>query len=356
MASVPKRNDPQKIVAIGFQFYKKCSLEAFFADSQVSFADSFDSVDVGSVVAVWGATPVPDFVKESCYVLRLEDGFIRSVGLGADLIQPVSWVVDTRGMYFDATQPSDIEFILEEFDFQDALLERAASLRERIVGTGLTKYNVGVGRWIRPTGVPQVLLALGQVETDASIKFGSPTIKTNLGLLQAIRKNHPDAYLVYKPHPDVVAGLRLQGDGEDEAYRFCDEIVTTVDLADMFNQVDEIHVLTSLAGFEALLRGRHVRCYGQPFYAGWGLTDDLAPVPRRTRHLGLDHLVAGALILYPRYMSLKSRAQITPEQAIDELLLARSVSGGQLPWWRRLFRPILQRIAQAEDKLRKECR
>ena len=36
--------------------------------------------------------------------------------------------------------------------------------------------------------------------------------------------------------------------------------------------VDEVHTLTSLTGFEALLRGIEVHAYGGPFYAGWGLT------------------------------------------------------------------------------------
>ena len=67
--------------------------------------------------------------------------------------------------------------------------------------------------------------------------------------------------------------------------------------------VDEVHVNTSLAGFEALLRGKAVTTYGVPFYAGWGLTRDLGPVPaRRTAKRSIDELVAAALLIYPRYL------------------------------------------------------
>jgi capsular polysaccharide export protein len=353
MRATQVSSDPEVLCAVGFPFYKKKTLKAFFAPHKVHFKKNFDAIAPGSAVAVWGATPVPQRISATCSILRLEDGFMRSVGLGADLIPPISWVADRQGMYFDATGPSDLEQILGEYDFPQSLLESAATLRQRIVAAGLTKYNVGRARWQRPPQALRVLLVLGQVETDASIKFGSPVIKTNLGFLKTVRQIYPDAYLVYKPHPDVEAGLRLPGEGEDQVRQYCDEIVNDADLTEMFEQVDEIHVLTSLSGFEALLRGKRVVCHGHPFYAGWGLTEDCTPIPRRTRRLSLDELVAGVLILYPRYMSLKTRLHITPEQAIEELLQVRADPYGQLPWWRRWFRPLLKRMAQAEDRLRK---
>lgn len=115
-------------------------------------------------------------------------------------------------------------------------------------------------------------------------------------------------------------------------------------MGDLLMAVDEVHVLTSLAGFEALLRGKSVTCYGQPFYSGWGLTLDVAPNLRRTRRLLLDELVAGALIEYPIYLSRYSDALVTPEQALDELLAWRAKSGSAEPWWREIFRMVLRRV------------
>ena len=51
-------------------------------------------------------------------------------------------------------------------------------------------------------------LVVGQVEDDRSIERGTADIKTNLGLLKAVRADHPDAYIIYKPHPDVETGNR----------------------------------------------------------------------------------------------------------------------------------------------------
>ena len=101
--------------------------------------------------------------------------------------------------------------------------------------------------------------------------------------------------------------------------QWCDEIVTDVPIHALFDEVDALEVLTSLAGFEALLRGKPVVCHGSPFYAGWGLTEDLVAHPRRNRRLSLDELVAGALIVYPTYVSRTTGAFTTPERALYEL-------------------------------------
>ena len=135
------------------------------------------------------------------------------------------------------------------------------------------------------------MLVPGQVESDASIRFGAPGISRNIDLLRAVRASRPDAHIVYKPHPDVVAGLREQGKDEARAGQECDEIVTRRSVVRMLPDVDEVHLLTSLTGFEALVRGKSVTCHGQPFYAGWGLTTrspaggaaHTAPYARRTR-------------------------------------------------------------------------
>ncbi|MDD5273289.1 MAG: hypothetical protein PHU14_11270 [Methylovulum sp.] len=278
---------------------------------------------------------------EHCRIVRLEDGFIRSVGLGADLIQPLSWALDTRGIYYDATQPSDLENLLQNYRFDTALLGRAHALRQRLVAAGLTKYNVGTATWQRPTVANPVILVPGQVESDASLAFGAPGLRSNLDLLKAVRLANPAAYILYKPHPDVVAGLRKRGQGEDEARQWCDEIVVDVAMGALLEQVDAVHTLTSLSGFEALLRGKQVVCYGLPFYAGWGLTEDVLAVDRRTRTLQLDELVAATLILYPTYVSRSSGQFTTPEQALDELLRWRGQTP-VLPWWRLWLRGFLK--------------
>lgn len=335
---------PGNIYVYRFPYWKHPVVRQCFPGSVVLFIESLEKLPELATLVLWGRAVVPMGLPPGVQIWRMEDGFLRSVGLGADLVRPLSWVVDRTGIYYDTTEPSDLERYLLEHHFDEPLKKRAAHLRLQAVQAGLTKYNVGAGKWQRRAGVQRVILVPGQVESDASIVYGAPGVQTNMGLLQAVRSAHKEAYVVYKPHPDVVARLRAEGDHESSAQLWCDEVVTEVDMGDLLNHVDEVHVMTSLAGFEALLRNKRVICYGQPFYAGWGLTEDLLPFLRPRRLLDLDELVAGVLIEYPLYLSRVSGGLIAPEQSLKELSEWVQASGGQTPWWRHLVRVFLRRI------------
>lgn len=314
------------IVAAGFSRWKRRFVREFLAGSTIHFTAAFPAqAQSPSTIAIWGRR-FDDEVAENTStpsVLRIEDGFVRSVGLGADLIRPVSWVIDDTGIYYDATRPSGLEKILATTQFDAPLTQRAAKLRQTIVEVGLTKYNIGKSFWKRPHTTKRLILVPGQVESDASIRYGASSITSNYTLLKAVRDANADAYIVYKPHPDVIAGLRNSGVHDHLIKHVCDEVVGDISIHMIMQKVDEVHVLTSLAGFEALLRNIPVTTYGQPFYAGWGLTRDLCLTnevrQRRARKLTLDELVAGTLILYPTYISRRTSAYTTPETAVQEL-------------------------------------
>jgi capsular polysaccharide export protein len=330
------------LYAHGFSWRKRRLLRAFCGRHDLRFVRSGRALPAGARLLLWGSQAAPAGAPADLRIVRVEDGFLRSVGLGADLVRPLSWVLDKQGIYYDATRPSALESLLQQGGFDAAELARAGELRARIVQSGLTKYNLPSAPWVRPKG-RQVVLVAGQVETDASIALGTVDIRTNLALLQAVRAARPQAWLVYKPHPDVVAGLRGQGQEESQAGLHCDEVLLQAGMHALLEQVDEVHVLTSLTGFEALLRGKPVSCWGQPFYAGWGLTADRHPHPRRTRQVALDELVAAALLRYPVYLARSSGQRCTPEQALEELLQWRARQQPHVPWWRRLLRPLIAR-------------
>ncbi len=332
------------VVGHGFSWRKQALARRFTGRADLRFVRQGHQVPAGCDLLLWGSAPPPVGVPAGVRLLRLEDGFLRSVGLGADLVAPLSWVLDDVGIYYDASRPSALERLLMECDFDAATLARAQQFRQRVVAAGLTKYNLPERHWQRPAAPSCVVLVAGQVESDASLAFGCCAVTSNLALLRAVRAARPDAWLVYKPHPDVVAGLRHAGGDAALAAACCDELLTEGAMHQLLEQVDEVHVLTSLTGFEALLRGKTVVCYGQPFYAGYGLTQDVQPHPRRAqRRLSLDALVAGALLYYPRYVSPASGQRCSPEQALDALLVLRAKAGGRTPWWRKWLRPFLAR-------------
>jgi capsular polysaccharide export protein len=253
-------------------------------------------------------------------VCRVEDGFIRSLGLGSDLLPPASVIVDGSGIYFDPSGPSDLETLLATHPFDDALRLRARLLIDRLVAANISKYAAGgLAPTLDAPAGRRVVLVPGQVADDLSVQLGGGTIKGNLELLRQVRAAAPDAFIVYRPHPDVDAGHRRGAVPDDVILRFADRICRGGAMAPLIGAVDEVHTLTSLAGFEALLRGRRVVTYGQPFYAGWTLTEDRAPVPRRGRSLSVEELAAGTLLLYPRYVDPLTRLPCGPEVLIDRL-------------------------------------
>ena len=339
--------DQPIVHAMGFSVWKRPLLRRFLHNYKLVFVRHVRQIPDNATLALWASGTHRNLLRSHPCANRilLEDGFLRSVGLGAFLVRPLSWVADTRGMHYEAVRPSDLEVLLQTADFDPTTLRRARALRETLLAAGITKYNVGTSTWPgvsrRAASRQEIVLVPGQVESDASVLHGAPGICTNLDLLRSAREMHPRAWLIYKPHPDVVAGLRRAGSGENDAWKICDEVVTDAPMGKVLQAVDIVHVLTSLAGFEALLRNKRVVCHGVPFYSGWGLTEDLWPAPRRSKRLCLEELIAGALIHYPIYVSRMSGMACTVEQAVTELIEWTNTAR-TLPWWRKSMRPFLR--------------
>ena len=233
---------------------------------------------------------------------------------------PASLVLDSRGMHFDPSVRSDLEQLLAETEFDAALIERARSLIARLVAGGVTKYNLGRRGARRSNGPPAggASWCRDRSRTISRCASAATGVSGNLDLLARVRAANPDAFILYKPHPDVEAGHRKGRIADEVARNFADIVIRDVSTAALLAEIDELHTLTSLAGFEALLRRRRVVVYGRPFYAGWGLTTDLAAIDRG-RRLTLEELVAGALILYPRYLDPVTRLPCGPEIVIERL-------------------------------------
>ncbi|WP_425092580.1 capsular polysaccharide biosynthesis protein [Tropicimonas sp. S265A] len=306
------REDHVGAIALGMRLWKRSSIARFFRDGPVRFATN--AAEAGHLaqtskrpVLAWGNTRTVG-LKTACRLERVEDGFIRSAGLGAELVPALSLVRDPIGIYYDPAAPSGLEHLIAASRHLPACdLRRADTLHQRLVRLGASKYNLRRAETILPETSRPRILVVGQVEDDASVLWGAVgSVKTNAALLRAARAAHPEGFLIFKPHPDVEAGLRDGGRNTQGA----DLTATFADPVALLSQVDEVWTMTSLLGFEALLHGRKVVTCGLPFYAGWGLTRDLVPqthagLTRRASVKGqvrLAGLVHAALIDYPRYV------------------------------------------------------
>ncbi|ABA48350.1 capsular polysaccharide biosynthesis protein [Burkholderia pseudomallei] len=312
--------DLRQVAGIRFQWWKRPFATPYLTAGGGTLRWTRDASRLreGEHAALWGARGTND-LPPGTRVIRIEDGFLHSTGLGSDHVAPCSQVIDRSGLYFDPSRPSDLTTILNETDFDDAELVRANRLRREIARLGLTKYNLGRRKpaWSPPPG-KRVVLVPGQVADDASIRLGTRGITTAEDLLREVRARRPDAFIVYKPHPDVLSGNRR---GAIEVNAWADLIEQDADLISLIEVADEIHTLSSLSGFEALIRGKAVHTYGLPFYAGWGLTQDALAQPWRKRTLSLDMLTAGVLLRYPVYWDWSLRLFASPELVVRQLAI-----------------------------------
>lgn len=268
---------------------------------------------------VWSARQqysLPDL--EGLSVVSVEDGFIRSVGLGAEHTYPISLVFDRRGIYFDSTNQSDLEFILNNLNLDEPSAEIAKELIELVRINRISKYNLNETPW-RVNTTKKIIVVPGQVEHDKSIQYGSPVVRDNVELLRRVRAENPDSYIVFKVHPDISRKCRINRTNKSDYLDFADEVVENVSNFSLIERADEVHTITSLFGFESLLFRKKVVCHGQPFYSGWGLTEDKYPVPRRKKKLSLCELIFGSYYLYPTYVSLVDSRRIDAIEAITEI-------------------------------------
>ena len=328
-----------------FNDWKQSFLPSWFSDYDTHFLE-FKVSEVGfkkrwsqqilsnprSEILVWGMH-APDWLlqfsrKHGIKIQFAEDGFIRSVQLGASHTPPLSMAIDSRTPYFNAQEASDLEILLSQHDFHadPDLLPRARRLMAQLINTGISKYNQS-----NPVDIHQVygekhskrILVIGQVEDDASIKYGCNRSYTNNDLVMMAYVENPAAQIIYKPHPDVLHGTRPMQSNPDDVRHICQVLDQDIPLAQSFETIDHVYTITSQAGFEALQRGIHVTTVGCPFYSGWGLTDDRQPNPRRTRKLSVEEVFAGTYILYIRYFDPIYKRQTTAEEALSRLIQMR---------------------------------
>ena len=278
-------------------------------------------------IFVWGFK-APEYIlkfaaQHNKKVVFVEDGFIRSVQLGSQKAPPMSLAVDYKTPYFNARAESDLETLLSTYDFlSDTALElRAKKCISLIVEKGISKYNnspsIDIAKFYGPKSKKRVLV-IGQVEDDASIIHGCDKPITNNELVRIAANENPNAQIIYKPHPDVINGNR-PGSSVDNVKDICSVITADIPLAQAFHDVDHVYTITSLSGFEALLRGITVTTIGSPFYSGWGVTDDRQENSRRKRKLSVEQIFAAAYLLYPQYFDTESGETLSLESVIEKI-------------------------------------
>jgi len=284
---------------------------------------------------------------------QIEDGFVRSVGLGAGYAKSASLAVDGTGIYYDSTRPSDIETLLETIDLSADQCAEGRAIRDAIVDAKLSKYNLP-GSHTTPEFPKDCfkILVPGQVADDASIRLSRytkervPISNINLCFLADVRKRNPNAYIIFKPHPDVQADLRTGAVSKFALEQYADVVVATADILSLIDACDAVETISSLTGFEALMRSKPVTCHGLPFYAGWGVTEDLSRTPRRSRHRTLEELCYIIFTIYTHHINPNTGRLCSIHELINSL---SELKCNRLYYWRT---SAMKKVAWAIEKMK----
>ncbi|MEL6978408.1 MAG: hypothetical protein AAGM38_06990 [Pseudomonadota bacterium] len=255
--------------------------------------------------------------------LTLEDGFIRSIGLGVERAAPLSLVIDPGGAYFNHQAPSRLSALLSDARWETpALLDRAARGLAALRARRITKYNIA---WATPPAwLPErFILVIDQTCGDAAIAGAGADAESFQAMLSAAIAEADGAPVIVKTHPDVMSGAR-QGyfDPQERKGGAATFLADPVNPWDLIARARRVYAVSSLLGYEAALAGCETHLFGWPFYAGYGLTHDRG-APQRVAHRRLarsrEALFAATHLLYPVYYDPVEDRLTTFETALDRL-------------------------------------
>ncbi|WP_051608640.1 beta-3-deoxy-D-manno-oct-2-ulosonic acid transferase [Selenomonas sp. FC4001] len=259
-------------------------------------------------------------------IVFAEEGFINSIepfmGTGGrEFTFRHSIIFDEGSLYMNAHVPSRIENILNSnWSLNEKEFIRARTLMEIITREKISKYNCQpMGLKISAARAIKVLV-VDQVYGDKSIEFGMANDENTFkDIIKAAVEENPDAEIYIKAHPVISKGHFADVQEMDNIH-ILTEAINPIDL---LQQMDKVYVVSSQMGFEAVMCGCEVHCFGMPFYAGWGLTHDRLVCERRRKKRTVEEVFYAAYVLATVYVSFKSKEICELEQVIEELLEAR---------------------------------
>ncbi|WP_347474086.1 glycosyltransferase [Acinetobacter thermotolerans] len=262
--------------------------------------------------------------------VSLFSGFASYFDKEAKLIEKkaVGFIVDDLGYYYDARQPSRIEKTLNDPNFKltSSQQELSKKLIKKIVDNNLTKYN----KYTKNNTdnnlelLEDSVLVVEQKNGDASLRFAGVEEGDFGAMLQQACLENPNSTVYLKRHPDNILGHK---DYEIKIEDYSNLVILPdhVSVISVLDKCHTVYTLTSQVGFEALLRGKKVKTFGLPFYAGWGLTDDAKNISRRSHNRTIEEIFYVICIMYSVYIDSKDGSIIDMEKSLDLILSLRDL-------------------------------
>ena len=257
---------------------------------------------------------------------EVEDGFLRSVGLGVEKVMPMSLIVDGSSIHFDRNRVSTIKAMAyRRQQLGEELLRRSERCIAFIKNYDIDKYNISRSpSLIELSKSEEYVLVLGQVDSDASIRYACEVPITSNQLVYLAKMRHPFSKIIYRPHPEVVRELQTDQESFKNLKRICilDDSGSSLTELLRADEIKKVYTISSLSGMESLFYNKEVYVYGSPFYSGWGLTNDFnTPFIKSVK---LSELFYYSYIDYPIYICPFTNDRITVEETLIIIVLIKN--------------------------------
>ncbi len=230
--------------------------------------------------------------------LMVEDGLVGLPAFQSSPLPSLSILIDDKAPYFDASQATRLEDTLnDEWELSNTQRQRCEELVARFVDSRLSRFAYASDN---PLDLPEhSVLVVDQRTRDRALTGNPSAAQAFEQMLQAALDDNPGATVVVKlDFPSEGEESFLHQLAHDKSVRV---VAPGANPHAVFDRCHSVYTVCSSLGFEALMRNRQVRCFGMPFYAGWGLTDDWQSCARRSRRRRLEDVFYAAYLLHSRY-------------------------------------------------------
>lgn len=261
--------------------------------------------------------------------LVLEDGLVRSLQIGLSGTPTLSVMLDRRAAYYDATQRTSLEdYLNSDFALSEAQLARVRQCMALIAKHRVSKYNHAPDQPLQyPKGS---VLVLDQRFGDLSVIRGMGSDAQFREMLIAAHDENPEALILVKRHPDAMSGGKKAYYSNSTMRQLAH--LKRLRLLDfetnphaLFDVCSKVYTVSSGMGFEALVRGLEVHCFGMPFYAGWGATKDRQHCSRRTQQRSVEDIFHAALLVHSVYYQPEQQRPCDLEDLVEYIGKTRAI-------------------------------
>lgn len=205
----------------------------------------------------------------------------------------------------------------------DATLKRNESTRvtkliNRIIDNRLSKHNHYPDVAIKIGGAerPKILL-IDNISAKADAEKIAHIQQAFKDMLRDVIAQYPDHDILVKTELPKTKYVALNVLTHLPQVYFIDFNIHTRSLLDI---AEKVFVVNASEGFEALLLGKEVHCYGKPFYAGWGLTTDHVAIPERTAKRTVKEIFHFAYVVSSRYYLPTEDRACELEELVDYIV------------------------------------